>query len=162
MQYLNQTWWMLKEEKFPLLSVRTHLQLTPVCCCRGCDSSTVEWGQWLALKCQTCLSELRHFLEQVDRCLCWVSIKKQAQSSMLICTGSQRGPPLIACPVSESYLLSGLLENVETIIRGSVIVVLIQLLLWKSVGTFYLSLWELSPILHQYTFGAVSLDHGNA
>lgn len=109
-----------------------------------------------------CLSELRHFLEQVDRRLCWVSIKKQAQSSRLICTGSQRGPPLIACPVSESCLLSGLLEDVETIITGSVIVVLIQLLLWKSVGSFCVSLWELSQILHQHIFGAVSLDHGNA
>lgn len=79
------------------------------------------------------------FLEQVDRGLCWESIQKQAQSSVLICTGSQQGPPVIACPVSEFYLLSRLLEGVEAVITGSVIVVLIQLPLWKSVGTFCVS-----------------------
>lgn len=46
---------------------------------------------------------------------------------------------VIACPVSEFCLLSGLLEGVETVITGSVIVVLIQLPLWKSVGTFCVS-----------------------
>lgn len=71
--------------------------------------------------------------------MCWESIQRQAQSSMLICTGSQQDLSVIACPVSEFHLLSGLLEGGKTVITGSVTVVLIHLLLWKSVGTFCVS-----------------------
>lgn len=70
---------------------------------------------------------------------------------MLICAGSQRGPPVIACPVSEFHLLSGLLGGAETVITGSVIVVLIQLLLWKSVGTFCVSVaTEMRPCINTH------------
>lgn len=118
---------------FPLLGITTHLH-----------SRVLLQRLWFlfsamrALKCQSCPSELRHFLEQIGRGWCWETI--QAHNSVLICTGSQQGPPVIACPVSEHCLLSGLLEGVETVLTGSVIVVLIQLLLWKSVGTFCVSL----------------------
>lgn len=39
-------------------------------------ASSLKCRQRFALKCQNCSSELRHFLEQVDRGLCWDSIKK--------------------------------------------------------------------------------------
>lgn len=97
--YLNQTLWILKEEIFPLLSIRTHSL-----CAAAEAVIPAQWNEDSALKCQTCPSELRHFLEQVDRGLCWESTQKQAQSSMLICTGSQRGPPVIAFQGAVCYL----------------------------------------------------------
>lgn len=59
--------------------------------------------------------------------------------------------PVIASALFlEDRWLSGLLEDVEIVIVGSVIVVLIQLLLWKSVATFCVSLWELSQTLYRF------------
>lgn len=63
---------------------------------------------------------------------------------------SVRAPCNCLLSFLENRWLSRLLEDVEIIIIGSVIVVLIQLLLWKSVGTFCVSLWELSQSLHLF------------
>lgn len=62
-------------------------------------------------------------------------------------------------PFSENFLLSRLSEDVEIIITGPVIVALVQLLLWKSVGAFSVSMWELSQTLHLFESICLQLIH---
>lgn len=103
-----------------------------------------------AVKCQNCSLELRRFLEQVDRGLCWERIKKWARGKTNLQWVSVRAPDNCSCLFQRIFLLSRLSENIEIIITGPVIVAPIQLFLWKSVGAFSVSLWELSQTLHLF------------
>lgn len=111
----------MKEEMFPLLSIRTHSL-----CAAAEAVIPVQWNEGSSLH-----WDVRAAPQSSgsfwSRCTEVCAGRAPGTGSELSADGT--GLSVIACPVSELSLLSGLLEDVETIITGSVIVALIQLLL---------------------------------